>query len=140
MAEAKPGTLKTITSADYIRANFQPSDRIAVLLRNAARQMSAQRISTAEKIAAQPFQEWMRYKNAQEGFDIYVGMNTLKPTAFRRTKDDILAIRHLYVNGANRLFEFLVRTRSVSLRVYRIPNCVYFRLYRAPRPLPTCMR
>lgn len=98
MAEAKPGTLKTITSADYIRANFQPSDRIAVLLRNAERQMTAQRISTAEKIAAHPFQEWMRYKNAKEGFDIYVGMNTLKPTAFRRTKDDILAIRHLYVD------------------------------------------
>ena len=36
MAEAKPGTSKTVTSADYIRANFQPSDRIAVLLRNAA--------------------------------------------------------------------------------------------------------
>ena len=98
MGEAKPGTSKTITSADYIRANFQPSDRIAVLLRNAERRETVQRISTTEKIAANPFQGWLRYKNAKEGFDIYVGMNALKPTARTRTKDDVLAIRHLYVD------------------------------------------
>lgn len=98
MSEVKPGTPETITSADYIRANFQPSERIAVLLRNAERRETLQRISTAEKIAANPFQDWLRYKNAKEGFDIYVGMNALKPTAFTRTKDDILAIRHLYVD------------------------------------------
>jgi hypothetical protein len=98
MSEAKPGAPETITSADYIRANFEPSERIAVLLRNARRRETLQRISTAEKIAANPFQDWLRYKNAKEGFDIYVGMNALKPTAFTRTKDDILAIRHLYVD------------------------------------------
>jgi hypothetical protein len=98
MSEVKPGTPETITSADYIRANFEPSERIAVLLRNAERRETLQRISTAEKIAANPFQDWLRYKNAKEGFDIYVGMNALKPTAFTRTKDDILAIRHLYVD------------------------------------------
>ena len=98
MSEAKPGTSKTITSADYSRANFEPSERIAVLLRNAKRRETVQRISTAEKIAANPFQDWLRYKNTKEGFDIYVGMNALKPTAFTRTKDDILAIRHLYVD------------------------------------------
>jgi len=96
--EAKPGTSQIITSADYIRANFEPSERIAVLLRNAERHETVQRISTAEKIAANPIQDWLRYKNAKEGFDIYVGMNALKPTAFTRTKDDILAIRHLYVD------------------------------------------
>jgi hypothetical protein len=98
VSEAKPGTTKTITSAGYIRANFEPSERIAVLLRNAKRRETLQRISTAERIAANPVQDWLRYKNAKEGFDIYVGMNALKPTAFTRTKDDILAIRHLYVD------------------------------------------
>src|SRR3984957_2530275 len=98
MSEAKPGRPETITSADYIRANFEPSERIAVLLRNAKRRETLQRISTAEKIAAHPIQDWLRYKNAKEGFDIYVGMNALKPTAFTRTKEDILAIRHLYVD------------------------------------------
>jgi hypothetical protein len=98
VSAGQPGTPETITSADYIRTNFEPSERIAVLLRNAQRRETLQRISTAEKIAANPFQDWLRYKNAKEGFDIYVGMNALKPTAFKRTKDDILAIRHLYVD------------------------------------------
>jgi hypothetical protein len=98
VSEVKPGTAKTITSADYIRTNFEPSERIAVLLRNAERRETLQRISTTEKIAANPFQDWLRYKNAKEGFDIYVGMNALKPTARTRTKEDILAIRHLYVD------------------------------------------
>jgi hypothetical protein len=98
MSEAKPGRPEAITSADYIRANFEPSERIAVLLRNAKRRETLQRISTAEKIAANPIQDWLRYKNATEGFDIYVGMNALKPTASTRTKEDILAIRHLYVD------------------------------------------
>jgi hypothetical protein len=40
----------------------------------------------------------MRYKNEQDGCDIYVGMNALKATAFTRTKHDVLAIRHLYAD------------------------------------------
>lgn len=89
-------SLTRITSAEYIRDNFEPSDRIAVLVRNAKRGETTQRISTAEKIASGQFQDWMRYKNEQDGSDIYVGMNALKTDAFTRTKHDVLAIRHLY--------------------------------------------
>jgi RepB DNA-primase from phage plasmid len=87
-----------ITSAEYIRDNFQPSDRIAVLVRNAKRGEITQRISTAEKVAAVHFQDWMRIKNEHNGTDIYVGMNALKTNAFTRTKHDVLAIRHLYAD------------------------------------------
>jgi RepB DNA-primase from phage plasmid len=87
-----------VTPADYIRANFQPSDRIAVLVRSAKRGETVQRISTAHKIGTTQFQEWIRYKNEKDGCDIYIGMNTLKQAAFTRTKDDILAVRHLYVD------------------------------------------
>jgi hypothetical protein len=86
------------TSAEYIRANFESFDRIAILVRNAKRAETTQRISTAARIADTPFQDWMRYKNERDGCDIYVGMNALKTTAFTRTKDDVLAIRHLYVD------------------------------------------
>jgi hypothetical protein len=40
----------------------------------------------------------MRFKNGKDSCDIYVGMNALKPQAHTRTKEDILAIRHLYVD------------------------------------------
>jgi len=89
---------KDITAAEYIRANFDPSDRLAVLVRNRERGETLQRISTAVRIAAPQFQEWLRYKNDRDGSDIYIGMNPLKPEAHTRTKDDIQAIKHLYLD------------------------------------------
>jgi hypothetical protein len=94
----EPDEKKHFTPAEYIRANFQPSDRIAVLVRNRKRGETIQRISTVDKVAGPSFQDWMRYKNEKDGCDVYVGMNALKPHAHTRTKDDILAIRHLYVD------------------------------------------
>jgi hypothetical protein len=87
-----------LSPSEFVLANFQVSDRIAVLIRNAKRRETVQRISTADRIAAIPFQDWMHYKNDKEGSDVYIGMNALKPGAFTRTKEDILAIRHLYVD------------------------------------------
>jgi len=89
---------KPITPAEYIRANFRSTDRIAILVRNAKCRETTQRISTAAKVTDTPFQDWMRYKNDREGCDIYVGMNALKSTAFTRTKHDVLAVRHLYAD------------------------------------------
>jgi hypothetical protein len=84
--------------AEYIRANFASSDRIAVLVRNVKRGETTQRIGSTAKVTDTPFQDWLRYKNGQDGCDIYVGMNALKATAFTRTKHDVLAIRHLYAD------------------------------------------
>ena len=89
---------KEATPTEYIRANFQPSDRIAVLVRNRERGEIIQRISTADRVAPPSFQDWMRYKNEKDACDVYVGMNALKPQAHTRTKEDVLAIRHLYVD------------------------------------------
>lgn len=87
-----------VTASEYIRSNFEPADRIAVFVRNAKRGESTQRISSVVKIAGDEFQAWMRHKNEQDGCDIYVGMNALKANAFTRTKNDVLAIRHLYAD------------------------------------------
>jgi hypothetical protein len=90
---------KTVLSpTEFIRANFEYSDRIAILVRNAKRGETTQRISTRTKVTDTPFQDWLRYKNERDSCDIYVGMNALKATAFTRTKHDILAIRHLYAD------------------------------------------
>jgi hypothetical protein len=89
---------KRPTAEEYIRASFEPSDRIAILVRNRKRGGTIQRIATVDKVVGPSFQDWMRYKNDNDGCDIYVGMNALKPQAQTRTKEDILAIRHLYVD------------------------------------------
>jgi len=87
----------SISPSGYILDNFKPSDRIAVLLRNRATEEVIQRIAYAKDVAAPDFQEWLTKRN-RAGFDIYVGMNTLKEDACTRTKRDILEIRHVYLD------------------------------------------
>jgi hypothetical protein len=77
---------------------FEPSDRLAVLIRNRSRGETVQRIAAASRIADPSFQQWLHHKNQVEGFDVYIGMNPLKPESRNRTKEDVLAIRHLYVD------------------------------------------
>src|SRR6202521_4557463 len=85
------------SASEYINDNFKPSDRIAVLVLNRNLGETTQRITTAQKVASDEFQAWLRYKNAN-GADIYVGMNPLKQDASTRTKDDVETIRHLYLD------------------------------------------
>lgn len=87
----------SISPAQYILDNFKPSDRIAVLLRNRATGEVIQRIAFAKDVAAHDFQEWFTNRN-RAGFDVYIGMNTLKEGACTRTKRDILEIRHVYLD------------------------------------------
>ena len=89
---------KTVSAVEYIRADFHPSDRLAVLVRNGATREIIQRIASSERVASASFQEWLEHKNEKESCDIYVGMNALKPEAHGRTKDDIQTIRHLYLD------------------------------------------
>ena len=87
----------SISPSEYILDNFKPSDRIAVLVRNRATDEIIQRIASAKDVAAHDFQEWLTKRN-RAGFDIYIGMNTLKEGACTRTKRDILEIRHVYLD------------------------------------------
>jgi len=87
---------QTVSLTEYIQENFRPSDRLAILLRNRAH--TVQRIVTAARITERSFEDWLRYKNDKESYDVYVGMNTLKPGASTRTKEDIHIVRHLYLD------------------------------------------
>ncbi len=87
----------SLSASEYILDSFKPSDRIAVLLRNRSTGEVVQRIASAEKIAGRDFQEWLTDRN-QAGFDIYIGMNTLKEGAYSRTKLDLHEIRHVYLD------------------------------------------
>jgi hypothetical protein len=94
-----PDAVKAALGArEYLAAAFEPSDRLAILVRSSVRGETLQRITTAERIAEPSFQHWLHYKNDREDADVYVGMNPLKPDARTRTKEDILSIRHLYLD------------------------------------------
>jgi hypothetical protein len=87
----------SLSPSEYILENFKPSDRVAVLLRNRASGDVIQRFAPAEKIARHDFQQWLANRN-QAGFDIYIGMNTIKEGAYSRTKRDIQEIRHVFLD------------------------------------------
>lgn len=86
-----------VTSWDFIKENFRPQDRIAVVIRNRHEDYTLQRLLSAHDAASPRIQRFLRYDNAH-GSDIYVSMNTLKPEARSRTKADIAEIRHLYLD------------------------------------------
>jgi len=90
--------LREMSSRDYIHRSFDLSDRLAVLVRNPRRGEIVERISTAVWIAGPQFQDWLHHKNEVDGCDIYLSLNPLKPEAQTRSKQDIQAIKHLYVD------------------------------------------
>lgn len=81
----------------YLRENFQPGDRVAVVLIQKQTHRVIQRIATVDKISEREFQAWLRHANASR-FEVYIGMNALRPDAHSRTKEDVAAIRHVYLD------------------------------------------
>src|SRR5436309_15502437 len=89
---------RTITSWEYIKDNFEPSDRLAVVIKRRQQDEIVQRLATAEQLAGPRFQAWLRFENAAHGGDVYLSMNPLKPDARGRTKQDIAMVRHVYLD------------------------------------------
>ncbi len=88
---------KSVTSWEYIHDNFEPSDRLAIVIKREWGKRLVQRIASADEIAASRFQAWMKSENLQGG-EIYLGMNPLKADARGRTKQDIAVVRHVYLD------------------------------------------
>jgi hypothetical protein len=90
-------TPKSLSASEYTRVLFEPSDNVAVLVRNRGTGKAVQRIAKAETVAGPEFQEWLAVHNAS-GSDVFVGMNPIKDAAYSRTKDNIEEIRHVYLD------------------------------------------
>jgi hypothetical protein len=84
-------------AAEYIRSNFLPNDRLAVVLIHKRTSVVTTRISTSDKITNEEYQAWLRYMNSRRN-EIYLSMNTLGPEAQSRQKNDIAEIRHIYLD------------------------------------------
>jgi len=87
----------TTDAAEYIRSQFEPRDRLAVVLVNKQANRVLQRIASAERIASPEFQAWLRSSNAQ-GHEVYLSMNALGENARGRTKADVAQVRHVYLD------------------------------------------
>src|SRR5689334_10914877 len=81
-------------AVDYLRENFRPSDRLAVVLINKRTDTVIQRLTSAERLISPEVQEWLHEQNSRH-FEVYVSMNALREQARGRTKADVEAIRHV---------------------------------------------
>ena len=88
---------RSVGAVEYIERNYQSSDRLAIVVRNRLTGETTQRLASAEKIASNDFQAWLRHKNAQ-GADIYISQNALRSDARTRSKADVDKIRHVYLD------------------------------------------
>jgi hypothetical protein len=88
---------RALTASEYVRELFEPPENVAVLVRNRSTGHTVQTIAKAETIAGPDFQSWLAGQSAR-GYDVYMGMNPTKEGAFSRTKRDIKAIRHVYLD------------------------------------------
>src|SRR5207249_10930381 len=88
---------RTITSWEYIKDNFEPSDRLAVVIKRRQQDEIVQRLATAEQLAGPRFQSWLRFEKAAQARDACPSMNSHKPDARGRTKQDITMPLHVYL-------------------------------------------
>jgi len=87
----------SVTAWDFIKDNYDPDDRLAVVIKNPHENRVTQRMDTAKAIASPDFQRWLRDQN-QRGGEIYLTTNTLMPESSTRTRRDVLHIRHVYLD------------------------------------------
>ncbi len=97
MSDLSAFTPRFLSAPEYVLALHEPNDRVAVLIRNRGREQTMQRILPAEAIASPPFQAWLKEQN-EAGADIFIGMNPMKDGIPNRTKENVRAIRHVYLD------------------------------------------
>lgn len=109
------------TARRFLRALYGDTDRVAVLAvdrkppADAERDRVYQRIAPASHLRADRFQRWLRHLNAQ-GYDIFVGMNPIRPGTKGREKGDIAEVRRLQLdldtNGPDSLRRVLADAKA----------------------------
>jgi len=103
--------MKKDAGSKFIDDNFEPDDRLAVVLIDRRSGAVTQRIAPAKQIASPEFQVWLRDRNRM-GADVFVSMNALAADARGRTKADVAEIRHLYLDFDENGTEAVKRLQS----------------------------
>jgi hypothetical protein len=79
----------------FLQTAFEPSDWIAVFLKNYRTGQTAQQVVSLERALSLQFQRWLRNRNADR-WNVYVSVNSLRPGR-SRTRDAVLSIRHVFL-------------------------------------------
>jgi hypothetical protein len=105
-------------ASKYIRDNFKPEDRVAVVVINRKSGAVVQRFARAGKIAAPDCQRWLRYMN-ENNYEVYTGKYQVvwRVDGFTAEKAESLQRRLARNTGAD-------PAATDSARVLRLPGFV----------------
>jgi len=98
-------------ASEFIDDNFDPDDRLAVVLIDRHSGSVTQRLAPARQVSSPEFQAWLSERNGK-GADVFVSMNALSEQARGRTRADVASIRHLYLDFDENGTEAIKRLQS----------------------------
>lgn len=82
---------------NFLTRSFASSETIALLLRREDAPRSQQRVVTLEQVLAPRYMAWLTFEN-DNGGNIYVSANPLRPGSRKRTKESVASVRHIYID------------------------------------------
>ncbi|HVJ09449.1 MAG TPA: RepB family DNA primase [Acidisarcina sp.] len=84
-------------AANFLTRCFASCETIALLLRREDATRPQQRVVTLEQVLAPRYMAWLTFEN-DNGANIYVSANPLRPGSRKRTKECIASVRHIYID------------------------------------------
>jgi len=84
-------------AANFLTRCFASSETIALLLRRENERRPQQRVVTLEQALQPRYLAWLGFEN-DDGANIYVSANPLRPGSRKRIKECIASVRHLYID------------------------------------------
>lgn len=81
----------------FLTRSFASCETVALLLRRDNSTRPQQRVVTVEQVLVPRYMAWPTYENEQ-GANVYVSANPLRPGSRKRTKECIASVRHLYID------------------------------------------
>ena len=96
MAQRKQELAKHI-AADFLTHCFAQGETIALLLKRESPSATLQRIIPLERALAPRYLGWLAHENST-GTNIYMAANPLRSGSRKRTKENVAAMRHLYID------------------------------------------
>ena len=84
-------------AVNFLTRSFTSSETIALLIRREDASRPQQRVVTLEQVLAPRYMAWLNFEN-DNGANIYVSANPLRPGSRKRTKECIASVRHIYID------------------------------------------
>jgi hypothetical protein len=84
-------------ATNFLTRSFASSETIALLLRREDAPRPQQRVVTLEQVLAPRYMAWLTFEN-DNGANIYVSANPLRPGSRKPTKECIASVRHIYID------------------------------------------